>query len=112
MASSLAAIAPVSPARGLPDQAHGLGKAGGIPTLHVLHARLREERPLAHDLYSLRLARPAVPVPHVPRPPCPARRLCLLAPLKLDDAAHDVRRALRRLNEAEGPAGLARGHEI
>ncbi len=45
--------------------------------------------------------------------PCPA---CLpgalhrLAPLQLDDAAHDVGRALGRLHEAERPPRLARGH--
>ena len=42
--------------RRLPDEAHGLGEAGGIAALHALHAGLREQRALAHDRRVLRRA--------------------------------------------------------
>src|SRR5829696_2194633 len=93
----------------LPEKAHGLREAGGIPALNALHAGLREERPLPHDpdaLGPVRTAQPAAPTRLAQLP----RDLHLVAPLQLDNAAHDVGGAGRRLHEAERPAGLAEGH--
>src|SRR5687768_13450925 len=37
----------------LPEEAHGLREAGGVPALNALHPRGGEERPLPHDRHAL-----------------------------------------------------------